>query len=91
VWSQAWKDAALLGLGDDQVILWEDYIRVLKVGHIHISKREDELVWQHNPLWVYTSKSGYTQLNIDLLQHEPSWWWKGVYKLKFPLKSCIFL
>jgi hypothetical protein len=55
-----------------------DYIRALKLGNIRIIERERKLVWQHNLHGVYTPKIGYTQINIDLLQHDPSWWWKGV-------------
>jgi hypothetical protein len=52
---------------------------------------EGELVWQHIPHGVYTPKARFSQINIDLLQLDPSVWWKGVWKVKFPLKSCIFM
>jgi hypothetical protein len=41
--------------------------------------------------WNLYAKSRYTQINIDILQQEPSWWWKGIWKIKCPLKSHIFL
>jgi hypothetical protein len=40
---------------------WSDYIRALKLGHIRITEREDELVWKHNPHGIYTPKAGYTK------------------------------
>jgi hypothetical protein len=52
---------------------------------------EDELVWKKSPHGVYTPKMGYIALNVDLLQREPSWWWRGLWKLKAPLKSKIFM
>jgi hypothetical protein len=48
---------------------------------------DDELVWKKSPHGVYTPKLGYTALSVDLLQEEPSWWWRGLWKLKAPLKS----
>jgi hypothetical protein len=30
-------------------------------------------------------------LNIDLFQQNPSWWWRGLWKLKCPQKAKIFL
>jgi hypothetical protein len=91
VWGQEWMDALQLGLGEEFAEVWDAYIRALKIGHICITDKEDELVWQHNPHGIYTPKLGYTQLNIDLHHQEPSWWWKGVWKIKFPLKSKLFL
>jgi hypothetical protein len=91
IWSQAWKRVDQLGLDREYEAIWDGYIRALQLGHICITDREDDIVWQHNPHGVYTPKAGYTQLNIDLLQQEPSWWWKGVWKQKFPLKAHLFL
>jgi hypothetical protein len=52
---------------------------------------EDELVWKKDPLGSYTPKFGYIALNIDLFQQNPSWWWRGLWKLKCPQKAKIFL
>jgi hypothetical protein len=91
IWGQAWKEAEHIGMGEAFSGIWSDYVRALKLGHIRITVREDELVWKHAPHGVYTPKLGYSQINIDLLQPEPSWWWKGVWKVKFPLKARIFM
>jgi hypothetical protein len=45
-----------------------------------------------NPhMGFYTLKLGYIALNVDLLQREPCWWWRGLWKLKAPLKTKIFM
>jgi hypothetical protein len=91
LWSQAWKRVDQLGLDREHEASWNIFIRALQMGHIWLIDREDELVWKHNPNGLYTPKAGYTQLNIDLLQQEPSWWWKAVWKQKCPLKAHLFL
>jgi hypothetical protein len=63
----------------------------LKIGSCQTSGQEDELIWASDPFGIYTPKSGYVQLNLDLHLRDPEWWWKGVWKLKYPPKSKIFL
>jgi hypothetical protein len=53
--------------------------------------REDELVWKKDPAGAYTPKLGYIALSLDLFQHQPIWWWKGLWKLKCPQKEKLFL
>jgi hypothetical protein len=65
--------------------------RALQSSHIRITDREDELVWQHAPHGHYTPKLGYIHLNLDLYQREPRWWWKGLWKVRCPLKENIFM
>jgi hypothetical protein len=77
--------------GGEFTELWATYTRALKGAHIRISKTKDELVWKNSPHGTYTPKLGYSQLNIDLHQREPSWWWRGLWKIKFPLKARIFM
>jgi ribonuclease HI len=52
---------------------------------------EDELVWQLSPFGDYSPKLGYSHLIIELQQQEPSWWWKGIWKVKCPLKEKNFM
>ena len=59
--------------------------------HICITNREDELIWKYSLHGSYTPKLGYIQLNIELHLRDPSWWWKGIWKEKFPLNSSIFM
>jgi hypothetical protein len=80
-----------LGLNGNNVVLLENYISALRSGHIRLSDMEDELVWKKNHLGSYTPKFGYITLNMELLQQKPSWWWRGLRKLKFPPKAKIFL
>jgi hypothetical protein len=65
-WAQEWKIADQVGSRDQFIEVWENYTRSLKNAHIHITKKEDELVWQKSPFGDYTPKLGYTQLMIDL-------------------------
>jgi hypothetical protein len=60
---------------------WSNYIIALKLVHIRIVDRKDELVWKYAPHGVYTPKLGYIQLNIDMYLRDPSWWWKGLWKV----------
>jgi hypothetical protein len=61
----------------------------MKLAHIRIIEREDELIWQHAPLGIYTSNLDYIQLNVAQLLREPIWWWKGIWKVQCPLKERI--
>jgi hypothetical protein len=70
---------------------WDQYIESLRREHIWISNLEDELVWQLSPFGDYSPKMGYSQLIIELQQQEPTWWWKGIWKVKCPLKEKIFM
>jgi hypothetical protein len=67
VWGQEWKGTLHLGLGEEYVVEWNEYIRSLKARHIQLSDREDELVWKHNTHGIYFPKSRYIQINIDIL------------------------
>jgi hypothetical protein len=75
-----------LGMEEGYEITWENYTRALKLAHICLMDKEDELVWALDPFKVYTPKMGYIQLNIDLHLRDPEWWWKGLWKLSCPLK-----
>jgi len=66
-------------------------IVALRRGHIRLKDREDELVWKKDPIGFYTLKSSYKAMNIDPLQQNPKWWWKGLWKMKCPQKSKIFM
>jgi hypothetical protein len=63
----------------------------LKATHVRIIVREDELVWKHAEHGTYTPKLGYIHLNFDFLQRDPKWWWKGLWKSRFPLDIQIFI
>jgi hypothetical protein len=79
IWSQEWLGpiSRLEGENDQ----WSNYIQALKSSHIRIVDREDELIWKHAPLGIYTPKLGYIQLNIAQHLREPLWWWKGLWKV----------
>jgi hypothetical protein len=81
----------MLGLDAQATPFWDNYSRVLQSSHIIITDREDKLVWQHDPHGNYTPKLGYIHLNLDLYQRDPRWWWKGLWKVSFPLKENSFM
>lgn len=90
-WNQGWKNANLLGIVGIQAESLTNYIAALKRSHIRLTDREDELVWQKDPIGFYTPKSGYIALNINPMQQNPKWWWKGLWKLKCPQKAKNFM
>jgi ribonuclease HI len=91
LWNQGWKNATLLGLNGIHADLMRNYIVALRRGHIRLTDRDDELVWKKDPIGFYTPKAGYIALNIDPLQQNPKWWWKGLWKMKCPQKAKIFM
>jgi hypothetical protein len=91
IWNQGWRSVISLGLNGVYADLLRNYILALRRGHIRLTDREDELVWQKDPLGSYTPKSGYIALNIDPIQQNPRWWWKGLWKLKCPQKAKIYM
>jgi hypothetical protein len=91
IWQQGWKNVETLGLHDPLSEPWNIYIFSLQSSHIRITEEEDELVWKKSPLGNYTPKLGYISLNIDLQQREPTWWWRGLWKIKCPQKEKIFM
>jgi hypothetical protein len=52
---------------------WVNCTRALKLAHIQLKEKEDELVWVVDPYGIYTPKVGYIQLNIDLQIKELKW------------------
>jgi hypothetical protein len=90
VWGKEWQGDLQLGLDEEFVEAWNSYTRALKLGHIQLTDKEDELVWKHSPFRLYTPKEGYTQIHLDLLHPDTTWWWKGIWKVKFPLKAHLF-
>jgi hypothetical protein len=91
IWSQGWKDAQALNLEEHFTVPWNDYIQALKISHIRINDQEDELLWQLSPFGVYSPKEGYSFLMTILQQQVPEWWWKGIWKVKCPLKARLFM
>jgi hypothetical protein len=69
----------------------ERYITSLKRSQIRLRDYEDELIWDLTTSGIYTPKDGYIKLNLDLVQREPVWWWKKIWKLACPTKSRLFM
>jgi hypothetical protein len=64
IWAQEWKGYGKVGLEDHFSEEWGRYIRALQSAHIHISDKEDELVWKNSPFGMYTPKLGYTNSSL---------------------------
>ena len=91
VMDQGWLNVDILGFVDNQeIISWNVYLALLKSSHVRISNEADLLVWSQSKSGKYTPKAGYLHLIQDMNEVEISWWWKLLWKLKFPLKSKIF-
>jgi ribonuclease HI len=87
IWKQAWLSGHVLGLPNQHIPLWEDYIGALSTAHIHIQDRQDELYWVGDPSGIYTPKEGYIKLCTKLFDREEKWWWRKVWKLRCPTKA----
>ena len=70
IWKQAWLPGYVLGLPNQHIPLWEDYIGALLTAHIHIQDRQDELYWVGDPSRTYTPKAGYVKLCTELFDRE---------------------
>ena len=51
-WTQHWKSADMLGLGEHEIVYYENYIRGLQLAHIQISEQDDVLIWDSDPAGV---------------------------------------
>jgi len=91
IWCQGWKDGRMFGLEGVDLSLWDRYSRALRRENIHLSDRDDELIWDGDLEGVYTPKEGYVQLSIDHLQQEVKWWWRKLWKQKCPAKGKILV
>ena len=78
IWKQAWLPGHVLGLPNQHIPLWEDYIGALSAAHIHLQDRQDELYWVGEPSGIYTPKPGYIKLCTELFDREEKWWWRKV-------------
>ena len=90
-WIQHWKSAELLGLGEQEMFFYENYIRGIQMSHIQLSEQEDDLIWELDLGGVYTPKAGYLILSAEVGVREKVWWWKYLWKLKCPSKTRLFM
>ena len=78
-----------MGLEEEYMASWLNYIISLNMAYIHLMDKDDELVWKHALCGVYTPKLGSIQLNITFYLREPFWWWKGLWKFRWcPMSDC---
>jgi hypothetical protein len=90
LWAQGWKSATDLDLNVEESAELKSYLTALKTSQIRLRDQEDELVWDRNDSGIYTPKEGYNHLIQDLVQAEPVWWWKKIWKVNCPAKSKLF-
>ena len=60
-------------------------------AQIQLRHKEDELIWDVDSSGNYTSKDGYIKLSADVIQRDPIWQWKKLWKIKSPPKTRIFM
>ena len=52
------------------------YIRKLRHSHIQFRERNDEIVWDFDPLGTYSPEVGYLNLSVFWAQMEEILWWR---------------
>jgi hypothetical protein len=62
-----------------------------EVPFVTITKEEDQLIWSLNPTRNYELKFGYKALAQEDREDPQVWWWKKLWKFKFPTKEKIFM
>jgi hypothetical protein len=91
LWQQGWKNGRTLGLNEPEALIWDHYLRALRIENLRLSKREDEFMWEGDPGGIYTPKDGYAQLSIKPLQQDTKWWWRNLWKQKCQAKGKILV
>jgi hypothetical protein len=66
--------------------IWKDYIDNLRKRCINLNDEDDEILWSLNPYRGYEMKVGYKALTSEGIENPPLWWWKIIWKFKFPSK-----
>ena len=83
---QGWMNADFLGFEDHEIIIWNSYVALFTTSHVHISTKDDQLIWSLSKTGKYTPKVGYFHLIHSRNEMECFWWWKWLWKLQCPLK-----
>eukprot|EP00253_Pinus_taeda_P017405 PITA_17405 len=91
IWGQAWKNAEDLGLNIRWYDEWAFFVNELLRSNVRIKNDQDVLLWAQGKTGEYSPKDGYSFLMGKKGWPNPEWWAKKLWKLKFPLKSRIFL
>jgi len=52
LWSQEWKSLPQLVLEDGDDIQWGNYTRSLKLAHVRLLDKKDELIWASDPFGI---------------------------------------
>ena len=87
---QVWLTADFFDFVDQEIIIWNNYVSFLTSSHVRITTEDDQLVWSLSKTSKYTPKDGYFHLIQVRNEMESSWWWKGLWKLNYPLKSKLY-
>lgn len=91
IWRQGWLSRNMLGLLAQEILEWVRFTQALEKSHIHLQDRLDELLWVGDPSGMYTQKTGYIRLCIDLFNREEKWWWRKVWMLRCLTKSRLLV
>jgi hypothetical protein len=87
IWTQEWKNAEQLGMEDDLVVMWNQFITNLSISLVRLKEDEERLIQSKNPSGGrYTPRIGYKVLCEEENEEHPEWWWKLIWKFKCSLK-----
>lgn len=89
--SQKWFNALDLGIPGRWSKVWHHFIGALEEANIEITLQEYEIIWASTPHGRYTPRDGCTTLLNTLDPVDMSWWWRTLWKLKSPHKTCLFM
>jgi hypothetical protein len=76
-----------VGLREDIAEAWKSYTDALKDNNVKIGEEDDHQLWSLNPIGTYVPKLGYRALVEEGLEGQVVWWWKIIWKLRFPSKN----
>eukprot|EP00253_Pinus_taeda_P001922 PITA_01922 len=91
IWGRAWKNVVDMGLDFRWHNEWSTFIDELHRSNVRIKSKPDALLWAHGKTGFYSPKEGYAYLMDQKGWAAPEWWSRSLWKLKFPLKSRVFL
>lgn len=91
LFEQAWFLAHNFGIPIQWYQTWEGYLTALSEAHVCIKEGPNELVWAPAEHGKYTSKIGYLSLLSDQKPETVQEWWRQLWKLKAPPRTCPFM
>jgi hypothetical protein len=76
-----------MGFREKDVVVYEIFITTLSASHVRFQERIGEIIWVNSSTREYTPKAGCIYLSYEVVEREPSWWWKRLWNFKCPFKD----